>query len=1318
MNKRVGQFAVAFVTLIGCGVLLGWLLDVPLLKNGFPGSPYTIKANTAVCLLLIGVSLGLLQRQRLPRWLSLIAQGCAMLPVTIGLLTLSEYLVGWNLGIDELLFDDGIPTLNSPYPGRMTEITAFNFVLLGIALLLLAQKTRQCNWLAQSLICVVGLSATSALVGYLFEVGVLYEFDVSTTAIPLMAVTLIVLCVGILFTHPDKGLMQTVNSSSIGGAIARRLLPWAIIVPPAMNWLTIWGLESKNYDQILIHALQTVFIIFILSILILSNAKSIDRVEAQRQKAEQKLRESEQQFRRAVMYSPLPIMIHAEDGEVVQINHAWTDITGYKAEDIPTIAQWTERAYGERQESVREAIDGLYNLDCRVAGGEFTVCTRNGNQRVWDFYSAPLGKDPDGRRLVLSTAIDTTERKQAEEALVQMNATLEMRVRKRTAELAKINQQLQQELYERQRVAQALQESERKFRAIFEQTFQFIGLLTPDGTLLEVNQTALDFIKARREDVVNRPFWEISSWSCNLETQENLKAAIAQAAAGQFIRMEVTLPDADGVMTDFDFSLKPVRDESGEVVLLIPEGRDITNLKRTQSELREVRDRLKYLLTASPAVIFSSRANGDYGATFISENVTAILGYQPQHFLDNSDFWVNHVHPEDIERVLRNIGQNFETNYHFHQYRFLRADGTYCWLEEHVKLVRDKNGNPVEFVGYLIDINERKAAEAALRSSEERFQAFMNHSPASAWITDADGTILYASQTYIRTFHQATDSIIGKSIFDLYPAEFAQQWIEKIKKVAVSNQVLEVIETAPRRDGTVGDFLVYKFPIKSLSGQQLVGGVAVDITERRRAEQALAERETMLRSIGDNLPNGAIYQVAREQNRSYRLHYISAGIENICEVKAEDALRNLSLLLNQFVEEDYPKLLQVTYETITNLSVFNIELRIRTPSGKLKWLHFRSSPRSFDDGRIVWDGLIVDVTDIKQAQEALRLQAEKEKALNRVIHTIRNSLDLQTIFNTAATETAQLLQADRVEIVQYIPSQKLWKHVAEYLQTPDLVSYLEIDIPDEGNKIAEQIKKLEVVRIDDPTTIDDQVNPKFAQLFPGAWLLVPIQIDSTVWGSLSLGRSKQSTWQDSEVELTMTVADQLMIAIQQSELYQQLQIANQELQRLAKLDGLTQLANRRHFDQYLKQEWLRLIREQNPLSLILCDVDYFKLYNDTYGHPAGDACLVQIAQAISGAVKRPADLVARYGGEEFVVLLPNTDSDGAVKVVQVIQKKVRQLHLPHIASVVKKYVTLSFGIATTLPSHDGSVQALINAADKALYQAKNKGRNCYQSIDI
>ncbi|AUI68747.2 diguanylate cyclase [Beggiatoa leptomitoformis] len=169
--------------------------------------------------------------------------------------------------------------------------------------------------------------------------------------------------------------------------------------------------------------------------------------------------------------------------------------------------------------------------------------------------------------------------------------------------------------------------------------------------------------------------------------------------------------------------------------------------------------------------------------------------------------------------------------------------------------------------------------------------------------------------------------------------------------------------------------------------------------------------------------------------------------------------------------------------------------------------------------------------------------------------------------------------------------------------------------------------------------------------------------------------------------------------------------ANQELQRLASLDGLTQLANRRRFDEYLDQEWRRAVREDVPLSLILCDVDFFKRYNDTYGHQAGDDCLRQVAMAMSQAVKRPADLVARYGGEEFAVILPNTHTDGAKTVAQNIADAVKALCLEHRASTVQPIVTLSVGVAGIYPSRGQSSIFLIKTADEALYLAKNAGRN-------
>jgi diguanylate cyclase (GGDEF)-like protein len=186
----------------------------------------------------------------------------------------------------------------------------------------------------------------------------------------------------------------------------------------------------------------------------------------------------------------------------------------------------------------------------------------------------------------------------------------------------------------------------------------------------------------------------------------------------------------------------------------------------------------------------------------------------------------------------------------------------------------------------------------------------------------------------------------------------------------------------------------------------------------------------------------------------------------------------------------------------------------------------------------------------------------------------------------------------------------------------------------------------------------------------------------------------------------------LQLEVQQRQAAEQaLQVANQELQNLAYLDGLTQIANRRQFDDRLRQEWLRMKREQLPLSLILGDVDYFKQYNDTYGHQVGDECLRHVASAIAAAARRSSDLAARYGGEEFVVLLPNTPLAGARQVATMMQLNIQDLQLPHRNSAVSEYVTVSFGIASIIPGEDNSAEQLLLRVDKALYYAKRAGRD-------
>ncbi len=171
--------------------------------------------------------------------------------------------------------------------------------------------------------------------------------------------------------------------------------------------------------------------------------------------------------------------------------------------------------------------------------------------------------------------------------------------------------------------------------------------------------------------------------------------------------------------------------------------------------------------------------------------------------------------------------------------------------------------------------------------------------------------------------------------------------------------------------------------------------------------------------------------------------------------------------------------------------------------------------------------------------------------------------------------------------------------------------------------------------------------------------------------------------------------------------------ANQKLEQLVNVDGLTQVANRRCFDTRLQAEWKRLSQEQQPLSLILFDVDKFKSYNDYYGHLGGDDCLLRIAQIVQKTVNRPADLVARYGGEEFAVLLPNTDLAAAITIAENIQQAIHHQTIPHAQSDIKNIVTISLGISCIIPTCDIKPDTLIASADKALYNAKQNGRDRY-----
>ncbi|MBI3961709.1 MAG: hypothetical protein HY335_03075 [Deinococcus sp.] len=240
------QAAGALAILVGCLVLVGWLLDIAALKGILPGLA-TMKPNAAIAFLLVGLSLWLLLREQAARWKRNVARGCALLVALLGLLTLSEYLFSWDLGIDQLLFPEAVRADSTSLPGRMASATALNFVVLGLALLFLDVKTRRGHWPAQFLALLGVLIGFLALIGYAYGVQALYAIAFYTSMALHTAATLTVLAVGVLLARPDRGLMTLVTSDGVGGMLVRRRLPVVLGVPLLLGWLRLQGQRAGLY---------------------------------------------------------------------------------------------------------------------------------------------------------------------------------------------------------------------------------------------------------------------------------------------------------------------------------------------------------------------------------------------------------------------------------------------------------------------------------------------------------------------------------------------------------------------------------------------------------------------------------------------------------------------------------------------------------------------------------------------------------------------------------------------------------------------------------------------------------------------------------------------------------------------------------------------------------------------------------------------------------------------------------------------------------------------------------------------------------------
>ena len=528
--------------------------------------------------------------------------------------------------------------------------------------------------------------------------------------------------------------------------------------------------------------------------------------------AEAELRESEYRFHHAVEEVPFPMMIHAEDGEVITLSHAWTELSGYSHADIPSIDLWTEKAYGMHREVVIEEINTLYTLEHRKTEGEYSITCHDGSIRIWDFSSVSLGRLPDGRRIAMSMASDVTERKQAEE---------ELKV------------------------------SEEKLSITLNSIGDAVIATDTLGLITHMNPTAVRLTGWSFADACNRPLTDVFRIVSALTREPSEDPVLKVLAHGEVVGLanHTALLARDGQEFQIADSAAPIRDPNGKIVGVVLVFSDVTERYKVEEALRES----EFLLKESQRVAHIGSYRTDFTKDFWTSSAVLDQIFGIDLTYDRSvQGWGNLIYPEDREAMDRYLreevlgkGRPFDK-----EYRILRqSDGAVRWVHGLGEVGFNAEGAPLSLTGTIMDVTVRRQAVEALRESNQRMQLATDSAQLAVWDWDLQaGTMIWDDRMF--QLYGATREEIHGTVQDwkngLHPEDL-ERAITECEAAIKGATPFDTEFRVRHKDGTVLWLKANATVLRDLEGNPVrMVGINRDVTDIHRAEEEKAKLQAQL----------------------------------------------------------------------------------------------------------------------------------------------------------------------------------------------------------------------------------------------------------------------------------------------------------------------------------------------------------------------------------------------------------------------------------------------------------------------------------------